>query len=253
VSTSPFAPESRALRPVGLCTVTFRDLTPARVIELAVGAGVTHLEWGGDIHVPAGDAARAAVVGAMTRAAGLTVASYGSYFRGEGDLAPHLASAASLGAQRMLVWAGSSGSREAEREHVVGALREACARASGEGIRLALEFHDGTLTDTAASAARLVDELGGAASLYWQPPVGMPAAEALDGYRMLRPHLSAVHVFSWWPTHRERHRLRERADLWGAVLNDLPRGVVPFIEFLPGDDPALLEDEVAAVREWLSP
>ena len=39
----------------GLTSVTFRKLDPLQVIQLTKSAGLQSIEWGGDIHVPAGD------------------------------------------------------------------------------------------------------------------------------------------------------------------------------------------------------
>src|SRR5687768_14765950 len=61
----------------GLVSVTFRKLSPAEVVRVAVDAGLTSIEWGGDIHVPHGDLARAKEVAAMTTEAGLSASAYG--------------------------------------------------------------------------------------------------------------------------------------------------------------------------------
>ena len=101
----------------GLVSVTFRKLTPEEIIALSAKAGVQSIEWGGDIHVPAGDVARAKEVGQQTRDAGLMVAAYGSYYRlaGGGRFpAPFeqvLATAAALGAPTIRIWAGVKGAK----------------------------------------------------------------------------------------------------------------------------------------------
>ncbi len=63
----------------GLCSITFRDLTPREVVALAVRSGIAGIEWGGDVHVPPGDVGAAESVAALCRDAGITVVSYGSY------------------------------------------------------------------------------------------------------------------------------------------------------------------------------
>ena len=65
----------------GLVSVTFRSLTWRQTLELARQAGLTAIEWGGDIHVPHGALTHARQVGAATCQAGLRVAAYGSYYR----------------------------------------------------------------------------------------------------------------------------------------------------------------------------
>ena len=39
----------------GLCSITFRSLDVATIIDLAVSAGLDGIEWGADVHVPVGD------------------------------------------------------------------------------------------------------------------------------------------------------------------------------------------------------
>src|SRR6185312_13188931 len=96
----------------GLVSITFRALTPAEVIALARQAGLRGIEWGGDIHVPHGNGARAREVKEMTAEAGLTVAAYGSYYRaGQADSSgltfdAVLETALELGAPLIRVWAG---------------------------------------------------------------------------------------------------------------------------------------------------
>ena len=64
----------------GLVSVTFRQLTPEGIIQLCMQTGLQTVEWGGDVHVPPGDVSRAAAVGELTRAAGLSITAYGSYY-----------------------------------------------------------------------------------------------------------------------------------------------------------------------------
>ena len=65
----------------GLVSVTFRQLAPREIVQLAAAAGLRGIEWGGDIHVPHGDLQAARAVRDITAAAGLQVLAYGSYFR----------------------------------------------------------------------------------------------------------------------------------------------------------------------------
>lgn len=248
------------IRP-GLCSVTFRALTPEQIIALAADAGLEAIEWGGDVHVPPGDVVRAAEVARATVDAGLAVASYGSYFRAgvEEPLTPVLDAAQALGADRVRIWAGRTGSEAATETDwavVVGRLQAAASEAEGRGIGLALEFHSGTLADTAPSTLRLLAAVGSPAlSTYWQPTVAAPVDTALEEYRLLAPHTSAVHVFSWWPA-QERLPLRARDALWTRFATAAGAEASPprdaLLEFVPEDDPALLAGEAAALRAYLS-
>ena len=244
----------------GLCSVTFRQLEPARVAVLAADAGLEVIEWGGDVHVPPGDTARAEQVARVTVDAGLAVASYGSYFRatkGE-EITPVLDAAQALGADRVRVWAGRLGSADAsdaEKQGIADRLRDAASAASDRGISLALEFHGGTLTDSAATTLQLLADVDHPAlSTYWQPRVDAQDADALADYAALRDRVSAVHVFSWWPA-AERLRLAEHDDLWRRFFASVSETAQPprdaLLEFVPDDDPALLAEEAATLRSWI--
>ncbi len=188
----------------GLASVTFRKLTPRQIVELAAAAGLDAIEWGGDVHVPHGDLAAAREARAMTADAGLAVASYGSYFRAgqseaEGLAFPTvLATAQALGAPVIRVWAGTRGSAAAAPEYralIAGDLRRIGALAGAAGLTVALECHVNTLTDTAASARQLLEEVGPArVRTYWQPPVGRAAADCCADLRMLAGYLAHLHV-----------------------------------------------------------
>ncbi|OHV37951.1 sugar phosphate isomerase [Parafrankia colletiae] len=236
--------------------MTYRALSVGRVVELAARAGLGVVEWGADVHAPPGDTSALGEVRATTAAGGLSTCSYGSYWcAGRDDLsafAETAAAATALDARRIRVWAGTEGSAGAQdRPSVVAALREAAQFAAGHGLQVALEFHPGTLADTADSTVRLLDEVGhDALSTYWQPPVNEPDAVALAGLRTVRDRVSAVHMFSWWPGWH-RLPLTGRESLWREALA-LVGPVDLLLEFVPDDDPALLVGEARTLRTWLS-
>ncbi|GAA3197962.1 TIM barrel protein [Dactylosporangium siamense] len=241
---------------IGLCSVTMRRHPAADVVAVAAAAGLTAIEWAGDHHVPPSAPAVAAAVGVRTRDAGLAVAAYGSYYRctDPADAAGTVAAAVALGAPRIRVWAGTTGSADAsprQRAAVAAAARRICDEAAGPGLTVAFECHRDTLTDTPASALALLAAVDRPnAAMYWQPPNDLPDAAALATLGTLLPHVVAVHAFSWWPGTR-RLRLAERGDLWRAAAALLPGGIDVLLEFVPGDDPALIAPEAATLRQIL--
>jgi len=243
---------------LGLCSVTLRHLDVPRVLAAAVEAGLECVEWGADIHVPAGDEAVAADVRAATEKTGLAVASYGSYYRaGHGDPAAFddvLRSAVLLGAPRIRIWAGATGTDETSpdgRAAVIRDTRRVADLAAARGVHLAYEFHRNTLTDGADRTLGLLSDVGHShVRTYWQPPLDMPDAEALGGLDTLIDQVAAVHAFSWWPG-TTRHPLPVRADLWRAALARLrahghPRDVL--LEFVPDNDERVLTREARSLR-----
>jgi 3-dehydroshikimate dehydratase len=252
---------SAALRP-GLCSVTLRHLDVAGVVRAAAEAGLEVIEWGGDVHVPPGDADAARQAHQATVHSGLCVASYGSYYlRSGGDLAEWkriVHTARLLEAPRIRVWAGSQGSAEASEDHrarVVADVRQACDMAAEHDIEVAFEFHGSTLTDDVASTLRLLRAVDRPnIATYWQPPVGMPDEQAIAGLRAVLDHVVTVHVFSWWP-HQERLPLMARAQLWRGVFTALAetgRDFDALLEFVPDDDQALLAAEARSLRNLIA-
>ncbi|NUP75732.1 MAG: TIM barrel protein [Sinomonas sp.] len=174
--------------------------------------------------MPLGDDASAKEARRLTGAAGLGVEAYGSYWRaGTDDFGPVLWAAILLGASRIRVWAGQTGSRETsaeERSAVARRLASAADRAAAEGISIHLEFHRNTLTDTPESAQGLLDEIDALRTVakprvmtYWQPRPGISADSALAEIAMLADRISAFHVFSW-EADGTRLPLARHRELW---------------------------------------
>ena len=247
----------------GLVSVSFRQLSPESIVDLCVRSGLRAIEWGGDIHVPPGDAAIAGSVGEMPRAAGLSITAYGSYHRlatpGGAPFEDVVATAEALGAPAIRVWAGKRGSAETDnagRQAVVeDALR--CADLAGaKGISICYEFHDNTLTDTTESALSLLAETEHPfIRSLWQAPHGKSPQECLASLRAMMPRLHHLHVFHWWPGPAQRHPLadgRERWEAYVAELKDGSKDVDLLLEFVRGDDPKALEDDARTLQDILA-
>lgn len=233
----------------GLCSVTLRDLSAADVLEVAAAAGLACLEWGADVHAPPGS--DLAALGSLTRARGLRVASYGSYYAaGTGaDFDRVLDAAVALGAPRIRVWAGERGG-SVDRAAVVADLRGCVDRAASRGIVVGLEFHEGTLTDSVESTERLLEAVAGLQT-YWQPPIAADTEQALAGFRRLLPRVCAVHAFSWTP-HSERQPLSARRELWTSVCESLVSGAAStdvMLEFVAGDSPENVVQDASTLRD----
>jgi len=248
----------------GLVSVTLRKSPPAEIVSLVKQCGLHGIEWGGDVHVPPGNGARAAEVRDLTTSAGLSVAAYGSYYRaGQSEVAglpfaQVLDTAVALGAPVIRVWAGTAGSdvtSDDGRWRIIEELRRIADLASGASVRISLEFHGGTLTDTNESASQLLVELDHANIwCQWQPHNGEATEDCLDGLRAILPRLGNVHVFHWWPTAAERHPLAAGEDRWQAFLEVIataPGDRFAMLEFVPGDDPLAVERDAAVLTAWL--
>ena len=241
----------------GLVSVSFRGLSPEEIVGLTARCGLESIEWGGDIHVPCGNLRRAAQVGGFTRAHGLEVACYGSYCRLEGEpLEPVVRTAKILGAPLIRVWAGNCGSAAASPERrasVAENARTLAGLAAAEGIDVAFEYHGGTLTDDADSAASLLRAVNRPnLGCLWQPPVGMSTEDCRRSLRAVAPWVRNIHMFSWRGT--DRLPLAGGAEKWRSLLPEiagLPGEHRLLLEFVRGDDPAQLVADAECLRNWL--
>ncbi|NSW52068.1 MAG: TIM barrel protein [Anaerolineae bacterium] len=228
----------------GLVSITFRQLSPLDILRLAKQAGLEAIEWGGDVHVPHGNRRIASAVGRMTREEGISPLCYGSYYRAgivNGlEFSAVLESALALGAPAIRIWAGRLGSADAslaDREAVTADIIRVVRLAAGEGVRIVLEYHSQTLTDTVDSAIDLLHACGAdAPGCLWQPPVGSSLAMNLASIEKIRPWFAHSHVFSWHVDDRgavERLAFASRADDWRQYFQKMSA--------MPGDHAALLE------------
>ncbi|BCM91761.1 hypothetical protein IAD21_03636 [Abditibacteriota bacterium] len=245
----------------GLVSVTFRSLSPREIVELCVSTGLTHLEWGGDKHVPPGDTARAREVAALTRDSGLTTLCYGSYYRCGGDdrnFEPILEAAVELGAPRIRVWAGG-GEDGAIFPRVLEDLERISDLAKAQSCEVVLEFHGGTLTHTGQNARRLLDTGHGQFHSLWQPlrrTIGDEQIEEnLNELRLVAPFLKHVHVYEWHETDggTQRNSLQgsKQWPRYIAELRALNLEVPLLLEFVPGDDSSVLAREAGALKAML--
>ena len=252
----------------GLCSITFRDLSPRQIVDAVVEAGLRGIEWGGDIHCPHGDVETATTVGAMTRDAGLAVSSYGSYYRVGGPAAGKespafegvLESAMAMEAPMIRVWAGSKGSKDADaayRAIIVEDAQRIAEAAEAAGIRIGLEYHAGSLTDTLESTLQLLAAIDhDNVSTYWQPPFGSAKADNLTAIQALGEKISNLHVFHWTvaPGDKIDHRpLAEGHDDWIDYLAEasaIPGGRWALLEFVRDGKLEAFTADAAALTRW---
>lgn len=241
---------------LGLVSVSFRALSPREVVKACVASGLTHLEWGADIHVPPGNLPRAREVAHLTQDAGLTNCCLGSYYRCDGsDFSPVLETAIELNAPRIRVWAGSSESND-DFSRVLDDLERISVLANAQNIEIVLEFHGGTLTHSGQNARRLLDAGNGAFSSLWQPLRRSIDDEQiednLDELRCVAPFLKHVHAYEWreTPTGKQSLSLGESKQ-WPRYLEELRAQnleVPLLLEFVPEDDESVLKREANALR-----
>ncbi|HZJ83735.1 MAG TPA: TIM barrel protein [Clostridia bacterium] len=247
----------------GLVSITFRQLSPKRIVNLVAKSGIKGIEWGGDIHVPHGNISLARNVGNMTREEGLKVAAYGSYYRvgceGEEGIPCFqevLETAIELKAPSIRVWAGNRSSIEATRDwwdNVVEDSIRIAEMASREGIIVAYEYHGGTLTDTLPSTYKLLDKVAHKnLRSYWQPLPHHDIKNRLDGLEQILPWLGDIHVFHWLSG--ERKSLEGGTEEWLKYLkliDGIPDNRYAMIEFVKDDNEEQFLQDAKILKQWI--
>ena len=258
IPPSPFRAKS------GLVSISFRNLAPTRIIELATANRLQSIEWGGDVHVPHGDIAVAQQVRRQCADAGIEISAYGSYYRAamsERSLSFEavLDSAVALGAPSIRVWAGALASAAADaemRSRVADDLLHIATLAAAQGIRIALEYHGGTLTDTPESTIALLQAANHPnLHSYWQPRHSLTIEEAARDIDQLGRYLDNVHVFHWWPDSNTRLPLADGMDRWNRYLEkikSLGGDHIFSLEFVRKDDPDQLIADANALHTLLA-
>ncbi len=243
----------------GLVSVTFRKIGVQDVIRLTKEAGLRHIEWGGDVHVPPGKIDLARDVGKRTLDAGLELAAYGSYFRvgadseNEASLGQTLETARALGTSIVRVWAGSRGSKGAPESYwrkMITDTQEAADFAQREGMSLAFEFHGNTLNDATSATRRLMEQVErDNVATYWQEDNRVDYDTCLKGLKRIRKWLSNIHVFHW---HEGKRRpLDEAESKWEMYLDmaaSSEQDHIALIEFVQEDSPLLFVNDAATLK-----
>ena len=228
----------------GLVSVTFRKLTQERIVELCAENSLGYIEWGGDIHVPAGYFEAAGSARKLCEEAGIVPLGYGSYYNSCDDFGKfdvQLSTAEILGAEYIRIWAG----RSREYDSIAAENIKKCVNAAeAKGLKVTLECHRSTMTEDPELALRLSDETG--CLLHFQPNPDITFEENLKALKLTKHRLSACHVFAWergnikLPLKAQEAQWREYA----KVAGDVPY----LLEFVKDDNPVMLKEDAETLR-----
>ncbi|MBQ7337363.1 MAG: TIM barrel protein [Clostridia bacterium] len=244
----------------GLVSISFRPYSVNQILAACSAAKLSLIEWGSDVHVPAGNAKIADEVAKKTADAGLKCITYGSYFRiGHtplSELDAYLDSALRLGAKNIRMWCGTSPSAAAPpelRAKIVQEGRAAAERAAALGLNITLECHSGTLTDDCGSAMQYLAEVDHPAMrMYWQPSQFHTADYNLATAQAYARYTECLHVFHW-DTSR-RYPLADGTDIWAKYLDIFRaenRDIGLLLEFMHDDRLETLDPTAKTLHSWL--
>jgi len=197
----------------------------------------------------------------------LETACYGSYYRvghdgenGRPRFDDVLSTAAALDAPCIRVWAGVRGSDEADEayfEQVCTDANRIADLAQARGVRIAFEFHGGTIHDTAPAAQRFLQALPhpNIFSL-WQPLHSLDHEQRRESLKVILPRLAHVHAFHWLPGEPiDRRPLAEGVEAWREWFSIIHAGghrPDALLEFVRGDAPEALPARAGVSLKWFT-
>jgi sugar phosphate isomerase/epimerase len=246
----------------GVVSVSFRPNSVEEIINAAKNANLSLIEWGSDVHSPAGDTLLAEKIKAESEKSGIKTPTYGSYFRvgvtPNEEFPKYLESAKALGASVIRIWAYKSikATEGEEWEKVVADAKEITKMAEPYGIRVCLECHNGSITEdykTALAFLKAVNhELFG---MYWQPNQLKSLEYNIEAATALAPFVSCLHMFHI--VDNVKQPLTEGISDWRKYLAIIKEckgesNIPAYLEFMPDDKIETLAREAKTLNELLA-
>jgi len=241
----------------GLCSISFRGLTPEEIVKEMEKCGLEVIEWGSDIHAPYDDTEKLKRIVEIQEKSGIKCCSYGTYFRlGTSDISElpeYIKAAKILGTDVLRIWCGSKSSTEyteKEKQQLFSECVIAAHIAQKENVILCLECHRGTFTDMADAALELMETVNSDHfKMYWQPETIRTPEENLDYAMLLSGYTVNLHVFNWEGDIKKP--LKKSVDLWRKYLECFGKEHNLLLEFMPDDKIESLMTETEALNEIL--
>ena len=239
--------------PLGLVSISFRSHSPKDILAAMQKAGLTVIEWGSDVHAPPRDRENLLSLVELGRAYGVSVCSYGTYFRlgttPLSELVDYIEAAKLLGTHILRLWCGSKSGADMtdeERDALFSVCREASVLAESKGVILCMECHKGTFTERVADSLLLMRRIHSPAfRMYYQPHQWRTVEENLLMAEALAPYTEILHVFQWKES--ERFSLSKGIEEWRKYLSSFERQPL-LLEFMPDDRIESLCAEADALR-----
>lgn len=248
----------------GVVSVSFRTKSAGEIIEAAARANLPIIEWGGDVHSPAGDVDAANRIKSLCDSASVKLLTYGSYFgigvNPSSEFDGVIASAKALGVDIIRVWGYKKVFSEYASEEwqtVVKEGRTAAEMAAEAGMKVCLECHNGTVTENFECALKYIEAVGNPAlRMYWQYNEKRDFEYNMASARAIAPYTECIHVFNH-DENGEKASLSAGFEKWRKYLEvfvkESPEKEMPLLlEFMPDGKIETLDKEGKALRELVS-
>lgn len=210
----------------GVCSISFRDRSVEEIAAAVKKTPLEYIEWGSDVHLIVGKSITTKV----------PMSSYGTYFRlgtnHLSELMGYINTAKAHKTNVLRLWCGGVGSAETEdKKALFDECRRAAELAEGEGVKLCMECHMNTFTDTPESARELMEAVSSPAfRMYWQPNQYRSVEENIRSAKTLSSWVENIHVFNWEGD--KRLPLEGAKDIWKRYLECFEKGTL-LLEFMP--------------------
>lgn len=239
---------------IGLVSVSFRKNEPREILEAMRDAGLSHIEWGSDIHAPYNNRQRLAELVLLQDEYGIKCSSYGTYFKlgitPLEELTGYIDAAKILGTNVLRLWCGNKSGAimtSEEKNALTEICRAAAAIAEENDVILCMECHRNTLTEQLDDALELMRAVDSPSfRMYWQPFQWLEPEQSLEIAKALSSYVEHIHVFNWKGT--DRFPLSLGIDTWKEYLKNFAPGHTLLLEFMPDDLITTLTQEADALK-----
>lgn len=244
----------RSFKP-GLVSVSFRNLSPERILELLKETDLKYIEWGSDVHAKPDDIDTLTSIAKMQNDMGIECSSYGTYFRigvnKPEEIYAYINAAKILGTDTLRLWCSDkSASKFTEEEKSVffKECRKLSAIAEKENVILSMECHINTFTDSIESSLELMKEVSSPAfRMYYQPNQYKTEEENIYFASKISEYTTNIHVFNW--KEKEKYPLCEAKEIWTEYLKNFDGERYLLLEFMPDGKEESLIKEANTLRE----
>ena len=240
---------------IGLVSVSFRDRSPEEILKAMAAAGLTHIEWGSDVHAPFDNVENLHKLHDLCEEYGIVCSSYGTYFRfGKtplSELEGYISAAKILGTDILRLWCGSKSREnmsEDEVQEFISECKTAAEIAERHGVTLCMECHRKTFTEKCEDAVYLMNEVNSKNfRMYWQPFQWQTAEENVINAGMIAPYSEHIHVFNW--KGEAKLPLGDAVGEWQEYLEAFSTPRTLLLEFMPNGTLDELETETLALKK----
>lgn len=245
------------MKKCGLVSISFRSLTPEQILPLVRNAGLAGIEWGSDVHAPPDNEENLRKIARMQAEAGLVCTSYGTYFRIGKDMPEEILSyiraATVLGTDILRLWCGTKGYAQytaEEKEALFADCRALAGYAAQHNVRLCMECHNNTFTDTPEGALELMQAVDSPFfGMYWQPNQYRTVEQNVSYARAIAAYTTQIHVFQW--KREEKFPLALGKEEWQRYLSAFEGEHWLLLEFMPDGKSETLAREAQTLLHWM--